>query len=311
MNVTGRFTLIYSKVWTDAWFEGLGVNQKLLWLFLLAHPSLGRCGIIEFSPKFACFHTSISSDGVVSIIQEFEAAGKIVQENGCLLIKNFIPYQRYNGGTRTAALNDAASWAPKCPALSKLAQDLIQNGGVKGDDSEDFGNIQNDSEKFLLLKLNQKQKLEQKLELKPPPRPPKVGASAEADPLIAEAYAQSVAVIDAFTKAKGQAKMPNPAEKSLQIIDQIKRLDYIQPEEIPKIIAWALADNFWQNLILSIPQWRKKGGNGRPKIVNCHSAWKKAIGGNRSGSTAPATPVRDDAYWDKAAEQDKLYGGGR
>lgn len=106
------------------------------------------------------------------------------------------------------------------------------------------------------------------------------------------------AKLDAYCKAKGQALLPNAEIGSLTAIDQTIRLDLIPAAELEPMIEWALRDDFWQELILSIPHWRKRGRNGRTKIANCRHSWREAT----ASPLGKRTSVRPEYDWSQHPE---------
>lgn len=248
-----RYTMIVRKIWKDPWFRQLERPGKLLWMYLLTPvEAISRCGLIESDLETIAFESTCTLAEVQALLEQFTDAGKIYREGHCILIKNFMAYQCYNATLKTSCRLELEEWRERCPALVDAAEDILD--GLQGE---------------------AKTKVR---ELTP--------AQAELQPL-----AQRCIALIHESCATGAGREPdNDLYKSVVALEQIGRIDKIPPEDIEKVLKWALEDDFWKGVMLAIPYWRKVSKqNGRPKFCNAWSAWRTATGqtgprGARAGS---------------------------
>ena len=250
-----RYTMIVRKIWKDAWFRDLDYPGKLLWVYLLTPgEDISRCGFIEAHLPTIAFQSTVDIETVEALLVKFADEGKIYREGNCLLIKNFMAYQCYNANLKQACRIELEEWRDKAPALVEAAEEILDV--LQG---EPRGRVK---------------------ELTP--------AQTELVPLAQRCIAL---IHDACTEGEGR-EPENDLHKSVAVIEQIARLDRIPPEDIEKVVIWALTDTFWRGVMLAIPYWRKiSKQNGRPKFCNAWSAWRQATGqtasprvGKRAGS---------------------------
>jgi hypothetical protein len=87
---------IDTKFWDDNYIIDKDPIEKLLFLYLLTNPLTNIIGIYETSLKRIAFDTGIDREMVNKILDRFEADNKIKYEDGWVIIKNFIKYQKDN-----------------------------------------------------------------------------------------------------------------------------------------------------------------------------------------------------------------------
>ena len=118
------------------------------------------------------------------------------------------------------------------------------------------------------------------------------------------------AMIEESATERGLGETPaNPTSKCAVALEQLIRINKMPEQDIEPTLAWALQDSFWQSLILSIPNWRKKGDNGRAKMCNCWSSWRKASG-QVDTAKKPISHGRGGTDWSKRGPQTSAIVGG-
>lgn len=96
---------IQTKMWTDTWFEGLDVSQKLLFIYLLTNEKTNMLGIYEISIRKMSFDTGIDKDTINKTLEQFKKDDKIFYKESHIIISNFLKNQSYNPNMKKSAIN--------------------------------------------------------------------------------------------------------------------------------------------------------------------------------------------------------------
>lgn len=83
---------IHDVIWTDAYFQELSPQHKLLFIYLLTNEHLEISGIYQITPKTIANETGLSN--VPELIQKLMDDGKLLYEDNVVGIIN---YQKHNG----------------------------------------------------------------------------------------------------------------------------------------------------------------------------------------------------------------------
>lgn len=59
-----------SKLWTDSWFQMQSPITKLLYIYLLNHPSLNMVGVVNLNPNVICLELNISMEELKESMKE-------------------------------------------------------------------------------------------------------------------------------------------------------------------------------------------------------------------------------------------------
>jgi hypothetical protein len=92
-------------LWTDAWFEDLEPNSKLIWLYLLTHPNSNMIGIFDISEKRTASDCGLDREDVRKAFEGFAKDSKAFVKDSKIWIVNFVKHQSYNTNTKTNARN--------------------------------------------------------------------------------------------------------------------------------------------------------------------------------------------------------------
>lgn len=85
--------LIDTVFWSDNWVIELDPSEKLLYLYLMAHPNKNVAGLFEFSLKLATVHTGFEKDTILRMLERFERKKKIIVVGEYLLLVNYVKHQ--------------------------------------------------------------------------------------------------------------------------------------------------------------------------------------------------------------------------
>jgi len=77
----------------DEWFQGLAVDARLLWLYLITNPSANAAGIYKLPLRTIAFESGIDLDRVREIMDNFSANEKAHYENGVVWVVKMRKYQ--------------------------------------------------------------------------------------------------------------------------------------------------------------------------------------------------------------------------
>jgi len=113
-----EFRQIYCHIWRDNWFIDLTPEEKLLYIYLFSNSSTSASGIYEMPLKVIAFETGIPQENVLSIISEFQNAGKVYYEDGVIWIPKMRSYQE-------------SSQSPKLQKRIQQDIDRIPSGKIK------------------------------------------------------------------------------------------------------------------------------------------------------------------------------------
>lgn len=247
--------MVYRKIWKDPWFRKLDCYGRTLWLYLLTPgENISRCGLIESDLELVRFEScllELDTGKVDALLESFREAGKIYREGDCILIKNFMAYQCYNTNSMASARADLEEWRERCPSLVDEAETILTM-------------------------------LEQ---AKDAPKKALTEAQEEVLPLTE----RLIALIHDSCAATGKREPQNELHKCAALVEQVLRMEKIPGEDVEKVLIWALQDDFWRDVILAIPYWRKVSKqNGRAKFANAWSSWRQATGqtATRTGKKA-------------------------
>jgi len=90
----GKQRYINTKFWDDPYVIELDPSEKLLFIYLMTNTLTNIAGIYEVSLRRISFDTGFDRDMVQKILDRFQENGKILYQDGWLVIKNFIKHQK-------------------------------------------------------------------------------------------------------------------------------------------------------------------------------------------------------------------------
>jgi hypothetical protein len=92
-------------IWTDAWFEDLTAEEKLVWLHLLTHPNSNMLGFFDVSIKRIASDCSMSKEAVQRCLDRFANDKKAIVFDTKIWLCNFIKHQTMNPNMMKNAKN--------------------------------------------------------------------------------------------------------------------------------------------------------------------------------------------------------------
>ena len=79
---------IHPEIWDDPFILDLTPDEKLLFIYMFSNARTSLCGLYEISIKQIMFHTGLEEQCIISTIEKFEQAGKIINENHIYFVVN-------------------------------------------------------------------------------------------------------------------------------------------------------------------------------------------------------------------------------
>jgi len=131
-----RYRKIDPRIWGDERFYSFSITQKLAWIALLTHPSMTPIGAGIFTSYMLddilgiggsgipvcpiCFNQSDEVYSSEPILEGFKEASLILRDNGLVIVKNFLIYNRPDNS------NQLSGWIEWCEELprSSIFSDL-------------------------------------------------------------------------------------------------------------------------------------------------------------------------------------------
>lgn len=91
-----KYRIINVKYWDDTYIINLDIEGKLLYLYLLTNTLTNIAGIYELNLNRIVFDTKIKEKTVLKLFEKFAKDGKIIYEQGWVIIVNFVKNQSLN-----------------------------------------------------------------------------------------------------------------------------------------------------------------------------------------------------------------------
>jgi hypothetical protein len=88
-----RQRVINTKIWSDTWFRGLDLSERMLFIYLLTNERTNIAGVYELPTDMMSDETKIEEIKIKDILAKFEKDGKITYRFGWLYLRNFLRYQ--------------------------------------------------------------------------------------------------------------------------------------------------------------------------------------------------------------------------
>lgn len=105
--------VVNTYFWSDDFILDLKPDEKLLFLYVLTNPQTDLCGAYEIALRKIVFETSLPEKRVLAILDKFARAGKVIYENGWMIVRNFAKHQVQNPKVKQGiarSLNDCPDW---------------------------------------------------------------------------------------------------------------------------------------------------------------------------------------------------------
>lgn len=87
---------IHTHIWKDEWFLDLSPQEKLLFIYLFSNSSTNLVGMYKIALRIIEFETGLPIEFVKQALDKFSKDGKVIYEDGYLLVVNM---QKYNANS--------------------------------------------------------------------------------------------------------------------------------------------------------------------------------------------------------------------
>lgn len=77
---------IYTKIWSDPWFETLSPSERLFFIYLFSNENTSPCGMYQLSLRRMAFDMQMSQTEVAVMLEKFEQDGKAYYDQECSLV---------------------------------------------------------------------------------------------------------------------------------------------------------------------------------------------------------------------------------
>lgn len=94
--------IIKTKFWQDQTVQSMSEHARLLFIYLLTCPYIGKTGMFELSDRYITLETGISEKNLLGAKKELQEKNKVFFRNGWIYVLNAIKHNRYNIGEKTA-----------------------------------------------------------------------------------------------------------------------------------------------------------------------------------------------------------------
>ena len=91
-----KYRPVKTSFWTDPYIQGLSVEEKLIFLYLITNPLTRLCGIYEISDRTIAFETGLSEKVVAQTVDRLYTDGKTVRHGSWIYIINYSKHQQNN-----------------------------------------------------------------------------------------------------------------------------------------------------------------------------------------------------------------------
>ncbi|MBX3045109.1 MAG: hypothetical protein KIT33_15090 [Candidatus Kapabacteria bacterium] len=121
---------VNTDFWEDDYISDLSPLQRYFYLYLITNPKCNLIGMYEISITRMSYDTGFSKDEVRIHLERFEEDGKLVFENGYILLRNFLKNQSLFGKMLIAVKNLLSALPEKIRStefFELIIEDLIVN----------------------------------------------------------------------------------------------------------------------------------------------------------------------------------------
>jgi hypothetical protein len=103
--------IVWTKIWEDAWFDGLSQEARILFIYLLTNNTIGLSGCYELRDKTICYHTHLSPDQLTKV--KSELSPKVIFKENWIYIANAQGYNGFTGSSNEVALRKEIALIPQ------------------------------------------------------------------------------------------------------------------------------------------------------------------------------------------------------
>jgi hypothetical protein len=101
--MSNKLRSVNTRFWDDPFIEGLTVNEKLLFLYLLTNTQTNILGIYEISLKRISYDTGIKQETIIKAFESFAIVQKAYYLNNYIILPNFLKNQKLNSNMKIGA----------------------------------------------------------------------------------------------------------------------------------------------------------------------------------------------------------------
>ena len=126
-----KYRPVYTKIWSDPWFEELNANRKLLYLYLFTNDHCNDIGVYPLTLRRMASETNMDIRTIQRALDYFAQSDKIEYNNDQFVwVKNYLKYQPV-ARNKQSICHDIAIALPStshCTTISKhISAILLQN----------------------------------------------------------------------------------------------------------------------------------------------------------------------------------------
>lgn len=139
---------IHTQIWKDEWYIDLSPEEKLIFVYLFSNELASISGIYKIPARVIANETGVQYENVLTILEDFERAGKILYGDGVLWVKNMSKFHA-NASPRTQKKVEAdVEKIPDCPVKEAYLQyqEGIDTVSIPRSESESESKKQSESE---------------------------------------------------------------------------------------------------------------------------------------------------------------------
>lgn len=129
-----EFVTVSTRLWKDRWVRSLGMEWKLLWVYLCTCGE-SDYGFLEYDPELWAIETGLTVRQVELICESFVSDSKIARESDLLLVVKAIQHRRLGARDYEYAVNAInRRYGLRAPTLVSLClqRNPTDSGGIHG-----------------------------------------------------------------------------------------------------------------------------------------------------------------------------------
>ncbi len=278
-----EFAAIATGILTDEEFLTLPADFQHVWLVLCISQLPGKCGIFKRGALVISQQSCRTVEQVNEAFTEFERLGWIKRDGDYTWIVSRIKHREHNAAWRAGALHEAASMLGK----TTLADECIAHYQVPQKSGATPAPTAASNHITAQHKKHSTEKRTAAVAAAPSGAKPDKPLTEDQTKCL-PAGEKAIKAIQNRCEERGVKPPIGATVKDAAIaFDALHRNEGIAPREALAALLWLLTDDFWQDLLLSPQQWRKRAkGPGTPvKFFNAHAKWVAA------GRPAPGQPA--------------------
>lgn len=230
---------INTRMWVDPWFETLGPEEKLIWVYLLTNQQTNMLGVYEISERRISYDTHIPLERLRKAFEGFERDQKaLFIPSGYVVLVNWLKNQKLNPNMEKSCQEN---WKNLPSEVKKTVLKRLGKGFIKA--LQRVPKIEIEIEKEIEIEIETE--IEEPLESGPAP------VRYAVSPL--EDFSDS----DSLESSEKEKKKVAPKKKS-------------DPPDIPSLEEFMVYAKTWME------EFGKDYSGKRAQLISKYEAWKNA-----------------------------------